>query len=101
MIPEFRKHFNPALSVAAKADDGEYVSYCCLWYSDRTDYAYVEPVCTVPAYRGKGIAKAVIDEALNRARTLGAKKAYVLSDMLFYEKLGFCKDRLFTFLWKK
>ncbi len=101
VIPEFRKHFNPALSIAAKAADGEYVSYCCLWYSDQTDYAYVEPVCTVPAYRGKGIAKAVIFEGLNRAKDLGAKKAYVLSDMPFYEKLGFRKDRHFTFLWKK
>ena len=101
VIPEFRKHFDPALSIAAKAAVGEYVSYCCLWYSGQTDYAYVEPVCTVPAYRGKGIAKAVIFEALNRAKNLGAKKAYVLSDMTFYEKLGFRKDRHFTFLWKK
>ena len=101
VIPEFRKHFDPALSVAAKAAVGEYVSYCCLWYSDKTDYAYVEPVCTVPAYRGKGIAKAVIFEGLNRAKNLGAKKAYVLSDMPFYETLGFREDRHFTFLWKK
>ncbi len=100
-IPVFRKHFNPALSIAAKNSDGEYISYCCLWYSDKTDYAYVEPVCTVPAYRGKGIAKAVIYEALNRAKALGAKKAYVLSDMLFYEKLGFGKNNRFTFYWKK
>ena len=100
-IPEFRKHFDPTLSIAAKAGDGEYVSYCYLWYSDKTDYAYVEPVCTVPSYRGKGVAKAVIYEALNRARSLGAKRAYVLSDMPFYEKLGFRKDKHFTFFWKR
>ena len=46
------------------------------------------------------ISKAVIYEALNRARSLGAKKAYVLSDMPFYEKLGFRKDKHFTFYWK-
>ena len=100
-IPEFRKHFIPSLSIAAKNGGGEYVSYCCLWYSGKTDYAYVEPVCTVPSYRGKGVAKAVIYEALNRARSLGAKKAYVLSDMPFYKKLGFRKDKHFTFYWKK
>lgn len=55
----------------------------------------------MPSYRGKGVAKAVIYEALNRARSLGAKKAYVLSDMPFYEKLGFRKDKHFTFYWKK
>ena len=69
-IPVFRRHFDPTLSIAAESSDGEYVSYCCLWYSDKADYAYVEPVCTVPSYRGKGIAKAVIYEALNRARDL-------------------------------
>ena len=100
-IPEFRKHFDSTLSIAAKAGDGEYVSYCCLWYSGKTDYAYVEPACTVPSYRGKGVAKAVIYEALNRARSLGAKRAYVLTDMPFYEKLGFRKDKRFTFFWKR
>lgn len=100
-IPVFRKHFDPTLSIAAKNSDGKYVSYCCLWYSDKTDYAYVEPVCTVPSYRGKGIAKAVIYEALNRARALGAKKAYVISDTEFYKKLGFEKEYRFSFYWKK
>ena len=100
-IPVFRKHFDPTLSIAAKNSDGEYVSYCCLWYSDKTDYAYVEPVCTVPSCRGKGIAKAVIYEALNRAKDLGANKAYVISDTEFYEKLGFEKEYRFSFYWKK
>ena len=100
-IPVFRQHFNPALSIAAKNSGGEYVSYCCLWYSDKTDYAYVEPVCTVPSYRGKGIAKAVIYEALNRARAFGAKKAYVISDTEFYKKLGFETAFTFRFYWRK
>ena len=38
----------------------EPVAYVCLWYDKRTDYAYIEPVCTVPNYRGKGIAKALL-----------------------------------------
>ena len=100
-IPVFRRHFDSTLSIAAKNTDGEYVSYCCLWCSDKTDYAYVEPVCTVPSYRGKGIAKAVIYEALNRAKDLGAKKAFVISDTEFYKKLGFEKEYRFSFYWKK
>ena len=35
----------------------------------------------------------MIYEALNRVRSLGAKKAYVISDMEFYEKLGFKKEK--------
>ena len=100
-IDRLREHFNPYLSVSAVDISGDKVSYCCLWYSDVTDYAYVEPVCTVPRCRGKGISKAVMYEALKRAKSLGAKYAYVLSDMDFYRKLGFEEYRKFTFYWKR
>ena len=91
-----RVHYNPYLSVTVECD-GKNVAHCSLWYNNKTDYAYVEPVCVIPEYRGKGIAKAMIYEALNRARNLGAKKAYVISDMEFYEKLGFRKVKHYTF----
>ena len=100
IIPRIRPHFNRDLSVAAVTEAGEPVSCCCLWFHEGTDYAYVEPVCTIPSYRGKGVAKAVIREALNRARALGAKWAYVISDMAFYEKLGFVKEQHYSFYWK-
>ncbi len=96
-----RPHFNKALSLAALTEEGEGAAYCCLWYRPDTDYAYVEPVCTVPAWRGRGAARAVLLEGLNRARTLGAKRAYVISDQVFYEKLGFETDGCFSFYWKK
>ena len=67
----------------------EFVSYCGLWYNKSTDYVYVEPVCTIPQYRKKGIAKCILTETLKRAYDLGAKKAYVISDMEFYKRLGF------------
>lgn len=100
-IPVFRRHFNPLLSVAAKNSGGEYAAYCCLWYMDKTGYAYVEPVCTVPSCRGQGIAKAVVYEALNRAKALGAEKAYVISDAEFYRKLGFEEEYRFSFYRKR
>ena len=81
-------------------EKGEMVACCLLWYMAGTDYAYVEPVCTIPSYRGKGIAKAVIFEALGRAKKLGAKRAYVISDMEFYERLGFRKKYHYSFFWK-
>ena len=95
-----RVHYNPYLSITAQMDE-KYVGHCSLWYQDKTDYAYVEPVCVIPEYRNKGVAKAMIYEALNRARSLGAKKAYVISDMEFYERLGFKKERHYTFYQKK
>ena len=101
IIPQIRPHLDPRLSLTAKDAAGENAAYCCLWYSQKTDYVYVEPVCTVPAYRGKCIAKALLYEALNRAHALGAKKAYVISDSAFYEKLGFTKQYQYTFYWKR
>ncbi len=101
VVPRVRPHFDPTLGTAADDEAGELASICGLWHMPGTDYAYVEPVCTVPACRGRGTARAVIFEALNRARALGAKKAYVISDMPFYEKLGFEKVYHYSFYWKK
>ncbi len=100
IVPRIRPHFNRDLSVAAVDAAGEPVSCCCLWFQKGTEYAYVEPVCTVPAWRGKGAAKAVIFEALRRAKAMGAKRAVVLSDMAFYQKLGFVRERHYSFYWK-
>ncbi len=92
-----RKHLNPHLGLAAVGETGEYAAFCCLWYDARTDYAYVEPVCTVPAFRRKGVAKALLFEAMDRARALGARTAYVISDQTFYKRLGFTFERHYTF----
>ena len=92
-----RRHFDPFLSLAAQDEAGAYLAYCCLWYDPRTDYAYVEPLCTIPSARGKGIARALVFEALRRARSLGAARAYVISDLRFYEKLGFAARYRYRF----
>ena len=97
IVPRIRKHLRPELGLAAIGPDGALAAFCCLWYSEKTDYAYVEPVCTVPRHRGKGLAKALLYEALNRARLLGAKEAYVISDQPFYERLGFRKAYHYSF----
>lgn len=92
-------HLNPLLHVIAKDKCGEYVAYCGLWYNEKTDYVYVEPVCTIPEYRNKGIARMVLMEALKRAYDLGAKKSYVISDSDFYKSLGFKQHSHYTFYW--
>ena len=96
-IPHVRKHFNKALSLSAVDPSGNPVSHCSLWFRQDTDYAYVEPVCTIPGYRGKGIASALLSEAFSRAKFLGAKEAYVISNLPFYENLGFEKAQHYSF----
>lgn len=92
---------NSFLHVVAENEDGEYVAYYGLWYSPKTDYVYIEPVCTIPEYRNKGLGKAVVLEALKRGRSLGANKAYVISDNHFYTSLGFQQHSHYTFYWHK
>ena len=99
-MSQVRRHFRPELGVTAMNANGEPVACCCVWVHPDTDYAYVEPVCTIPAFRGKGVGKAVVNEALRRAQGLGAKCAYVISDQVFYEKLGFVFDSHYTFYHK-
>lgn len=93
-------HRAPNLCLAVVDNAGEFAAHCTCWYDKRTDYAYVEPVCTIPECRGKGLGKAVVLEALNRCRNLGAKEAFVISDQQFYKKLGFNLYSHYTFYWK-
>lgn len=71
--------------------DGEYTAHCGVWYNSG-ETAYIEPVVTVPEHRGKGLGKAVVYEAINRAKQRGAKRAIVLSDQEFYKRLGMTKS---------
>ena len=97
---QHRRHLNKHLSLAAISPDGDKAAYCCVWFHKDTDYAYVEPLCTVPSFRSKGIASALLMEALSRARALGAKRAFVISDLPFYENIGFEAAQRYDFFWK-
>ena len=88
------------LCLAVADEHGEFASHCTCWYDERTDYAYVEPVCTIPKYRGMGLGKAVVLEALRRCSVLGAKHAFVISDQPFYKKLGFMPHSQYIFFKK-
>ena len=56
---------------------------------------------TITKYRDMGLGKAVVLEALNRCRNLGAKEAFVISEQEFYRKLGFKSYSHYTFYWKQ
>lgn len=101
LIPVSSKYSSDYLSVSVVYKNGINVGYTNVWYIKDVDYAYVEPVCVIPSYRGKNIGKAVVREALNRARELGAKKGYVISNNEFYKKVGFTFDKHYSFYWRK
>ena len=96
-----RAHFNPYLNLAIENSDGEKVAYCSLWYDERTDYAYLEPLCVIPNYRHFGLGKALVLKLIERVSKMGVKKVYVISDLEFYKKIGFVISQEYSFYWKK
>ena len=82
-------HLNRDLNITVVAPNGEYAAYCGIWYDPATDYAYVEPVCTDPDHRRRGLGRAAVLEAARRCEQLGAKVAFVSSDQQFYYSIGF------------
>ncbi|HWT75118.1 MAG TPA: GNAT family N-acetyltransferase [Mobilitalea sp.] len=76
------------LKVAVVAPDGNFVSYCGMWYDPEAGYAVIEPVATDPDYRKMGLGKAAVLEGIRRVGILGAKVAFVGSSQQFYYSIG-------------
>ncbi|HUT56254.1 MAG TPA: GNAT family N-acetyltransferase [Phycisphaerae bacterium] len=83
--PSYRKDLN----IVVEAPDGQFVSYCGMWYEPVHAIAYVEPVATDPDYRRRGLARAAVTEGIRRCGELGATLACVGADLPLYLSLGF------------
>ena len=95
-VPNFKKD----LKIVAIAPDGNFVSFCGMWYDAVNRISYVEPVATDPDYRRMGLGKAAVWEGIRRCGALGATVAFVGSEQPFYQAIGFTK--VFTSrCWKK
>lgn len=88
------------LKVAVVAPDGNFVSYCGMWYDKDAGFAVIEPVATDPDYRKMGLGKAAVLEGIRRVGELGAKKVLVGSRKQFYYSIGLRPFSTFT-LWKE
>lgn len=62
----------PELGVVVKTQAGEYVCYAGMWWVPENKLAYLEPLCTVPEHRGRGLARAALTEMYRRMSGLGA-----------------------------
>jgi len=83
--PDYRRE----LDLYVVAPHGEFASFCIAWWDEYNRIAMLEPVGTVPEHRRKGLARAVVLEAIQRVTALGAKEVFVGSDQAFYLSLGF------------
>lgn len=57
--------------------EGEIVAGCEPLINFKGNDAEIERVCTLPSYRGQGLAKAVISEAMKRLKVMGIEKVYI------------------------
>lgn len=98
--PEVLLHFEhapsfvPELVMIAEAPDGTFAAHAGIVIDKRNDLAIVEPVCTHPDHRRRGLASACMAEGLRRAAALGATRATVSTGSdnpsnLVYGRLGF------------
>jgi GNAT superfamily N-acetyltransferase len=84
-----RPNVDLSLKVAVVSPEGNFVSYCGMWYEPKAGFAVVEPVATDPDYRRLGLGKAAVLEGIRRVGSLGAKLALVGSSQPFYYSIGF------------
>jgi ribosomal protein S18 acetylase RimI-like enzyme len=94
--PDYRQD----LDLYVVAPDGEFAAFCIVWWDKPNRIAMLEPVGTVPEHRRRGLARAVVLEAIRRVAALGVDQVLVGSDQEFYLSLGF-EMRFAAHHWKK
>ena len=93
--PNFRKD----LTTIIKAPNGEYACFAGMWLDKINNYAYLEPLATVPEYRGLGLATVAVVEGMKKTKELGAEYCFGgVPD--FYQHIGF-RTIAYRELWKK
>jgi len=92
-------HATPEHAIAVVNEKGEYACYAGMWWTPQNKLAYMEPLCTVPEYRGRGLAAAALSELARRMKALGATQMTGGSNP-FYAKVGFKPADVWTW-WKK
>lgn len=95
-----RPNADLSLKVAVVAPDGNFVSYCGMWYDREVGFAVIEPVATDPDYRKMGMGKAAVLEGIRRVGELGAQIALVGSSQQFYYSIGLRPFRTAT-IWRE
>jgi len=87
--------FIPELSLVAENNWGTIVGQVILHKADITDghkshtQLVLGPICTHPDHFRRGIARAMVDEALDIAAQLGYRAVFLCGDPEIYSRLGF------------
>lgn len=95
-MPDFDRTLVPIVA----APDGTLAASCISWFDPRTRSAEVEPLGTHPAFRRRGLGRAIVDEVVKRNFEKGAKSVLVWGvsanpvAVHLYESSGFTSRRV-------
>ncbi len=92
-------HETPEYYIVIADKNEEYVCFSGMWWVPQNQLAYMEPLCTHPDYRKKGLASAALSLHYKRMNALGATHMTGGGDP-FYQKLGYEKGYHCT-IWRK
>jgi len=87
--------FIPELSLVAEQDDDRIIGQVVLYKTVITTQQgeltelLLSPICVHPDYFRRGIARAMIDEALRIASNMGFRAVFLCGDPETYKRLGF------------
>jgi predicted N-acetyltransferase YhbS len=87
--------FIPELSLVAEDDDGAIVGQVVLYKTiiatpqGEVTELLLSPICVHPNYFHRGIARAIVDEALRIAKNMGFRAVFLCGDPEIYGRLGF------------
>ena len=88
----------PEMTAYADGQD-EYVCYAGMWWIPQNKLAYMEPLCTVPEYRNRGLAAAALSEMYRNTKKMGA--THMTGGFNgFYQKIGYRPAEKWAY-WKK
>jgi len=81
-------HATSDMAIAIADSEGEYVCFAGMWWTPSNKLAYMEPLCTIPEHRHKGLASAALSELYRSTKALGATHMTGgMSD--FYKAIGY------------
>ena len=89
-------HVTAQYDAAIEDENGEYVCFAGMWWVPENHLAYLEPLCTVPEHRRRGLAAAAMSELYRRLSPLGATHMTGGGDP-FYAAIGFKPTVEWTF----
>jgi len=97
----FRTHltragtYRPDLNLVARSAGGSLTAFCTAWLDEPNRLGVIEPLECLAEHRRRGLARAMMSEALARLRSLGATAAIITNNATndpaaaLYSSLGF------------